>query len=74
MPLYKFKTHDEARRALWCKNPDSAYYERVRALFDAAWKFGAFSCEKGVRCFKTLKEAQEALLKSRIERIKRLEK
>lgn len=38
MPVKRFRTFEEAEQALWCMQPDAAYFRQVRQLFDLAGK------------------------------------
>ena len=57
MPVQKFKTLEEAERALWNFRPDAAYYKMLHSLFELAFKYSNIHCEKGVHKFKTIHEA-----------------
>jgi len=57
MPLYKFKTFEEAERALWNFHPDEAYYKRVADLWDFASKLNPIKYPAGIFKFKTIEEA-----------------
>jgi hypothetical protein len=58
MPVYKFRTFEEAERALWNFNPDSNYYDRVKQLWDFANKLApARPFKKGLFKFRSIKEA-----------------
>ncbi|HQL42672.1 MAG TPA: hypothetical protein PL073_02100 [Spirochaetota bacterium] len=57
--ICKFKTFDEAQRALWNFNPDAKYYEQVRQLFLLSSKLYPLHCRRGIFLFKTIEEANE---------------
>ncbi|HOM89045.1 MAG TPA: hypothetical protein PLH80_10965 [Spirochaetota bacterium] len=57
--IYKYKTFDEAQRALWNFNPDAKYYEQVRQLFLLSSKLYPIQCRRGIFLFKTIEEANE---------------
>jgi len=59
MPVYKFKTFEEAERALWNFYPDEAYYEHLKELWDFADRLNPIEYPKGIFKFKSLKEANE---------------
>lgn len=75
MPLYRYRTFDEARRALWRK-PGDPELERI-----IAWLW-AFSAElagpslqpRGVRKFRTIEEANADRKHWEIERSRLLRK
>lgn len=56
MPVYKYKTFDDADKALWNFNPDKEYYKRVEELFEFADKLSNIKYSKGVFKFKTFEE------------------
>ena len=59
MPVQKFKTFEEAERALWNYNPDSDYYKKLREFYKLFSKLSKFSYPKGVFKFRSLEEAEE---------------
>jgi hypothetical protein len=59
MPVQKFKTFEEAEKALWNFQPDEAYFARVAELWDFANKLNPISYPKGIFKFKTMEEANK---------------
>ena len=59
MKIQKFRTFEEAERALWNLRPDEKYYEKMIAFYDLFTKLSEFSYPKGIFKFKTLEEAEE---------------
>jgi hypothetical protein len=59
MSVQKFKSFEEAEKALWALNPDGAYYKKVRAFYRLFAKLSKFSYPKGVYKFRSLEEADE---------------
>ena len=59
MPVQKFKTFEEAERALWNYNPDSDYYKKLREFYKLFSRLSKFSYPKGVFKFRSLEEAEE---------------
>ena len=59
MPVYKYKTFEEAERALWNFHPDKAYYKRVAELWEFANKLNPITYPKGIFKFKTIEEANK---------------
>jgi hypothetical protein len=57
MPIYKYKTFEEADKALWNFNPDEAYFEQVAALWRFANKLSPITYPRGIFKFRTLEEA-----------------
>ncbi len=57
MPVYKYKTFEDAEKALWCFNPDKEYFKRVAELWNFANKLNPVKYPKGIFKFKTLEEA-----------------
>lgn len=71
MPVQKFKTFEEAERALMNFHPDEAYYARVAELWDFANTLNPVSIPKGVFKFRTIEEAnkhREELERAHIEK------
>jgi len=59
MPVQKFKTFEEAEKALWNFKPDDAYLARIAELWDFATKLNPISYPKGIFKFKTIEEANK---------------
>lgn len=59
MTVQKYKTFEEADRALWNFNPDGEYYNKVRTFYKLFSRLSRFSYPKGVFKFRTLQEAEE---------------
>lgn len=57
MPVYKFKSHEDAEAALWTFSPDAAYYKRVAALWRFANRLNPISYPAGLYKFRSLEEA-----------------
>ena len=54
--IQKFKSFEEARRALWNFNPDKEYYEKVDKFFELAFKLVKTKEKPGIKKFRTLEE------------------
>ena len=67
MPVQKFKTIEDADRALWCFNPDDAYFKRIAKLFKFVCSDYKPEYPKGVHKYRTFAEAQADLDKWRME-------
>lgn len=59
MPVQKFKTFEEAEKALMSINPDDAYYKRVAELWDFADQLNPISYPRGIFKFRTIAEANK---------------
>jgi len=59
MPIQKFKSFEEAERALWNFNPDNEYYKKLRAFYKLFSKLLKFSYPQGVFKFRSFEEAEE---------------
>ena len=57
MPVHKFRTFDEARRALWLPSGDELIAERMRHLAQMAGR--ARPVQRGVFRLRTLQEAKQ---------------
>jgi len=56
MGISKFKSFEDAERALWEFKPDHQYFERVRALFDLSEHLLHREYQPGIRKFHSLAE------------------
>jgi len=60
MSIQKFKSFQEAERALWCFNPDEKYFKQVRELFKLANRLCPLNFPRWVFKYCTLEEANNA--------------
>jgi cyclopropane fatty-acyl-phospholipid synthase-like methyltransferase len=72
MTIQKFKTFEEAERALWNFKPDEKYYKQVREFYKLFAKLNKFSYPHGVFKFKTFEEAEEHKMKAIIDSAKKM--
>lgn len=59
MPVYKYKTFDEAKLALWCQEPDVAYFRQLNSLWALADRLSPFKYPSGVFKYRTIEEANK---------------
>ena len=59
MPIYKYKTFEDAEKALWNFHPDEKYFKKVADLWNFANKLSTIQYPKGIFKFKNLKEANK---------------
>ena len=59
MPVYKYKTFEQAERALWNLHPDAAYYKIVAELWNFANKLRPMRYPRGIFKFRTMEEANK---------------
>jgi len=59
MPVFKYKTFEKARKALWNFHPNAAYFKQVAELWDIADKLSPISYPKGVFKYKSINEANK---------------
>ncbi len=59
MPVFKYKTYQEARDALIVKNPDENYYRMLSDFYETFGKIFTKRFPHGVYNFKTIQEAQK---------------
>lgn len=57
MPVQKFKSFEDAEKALWNFEPDEAYFERVRKLFEFAQNLNPIRYPHGVFKYKSIEDA-----------------
>lgn len=73
MPVYKYKTFDEAEQALWNFSPDGEYYHRVSELWNFANQLNPIVYPRGVFKFTTLEEANRHRENIEIEHAKKVQ-
>jgi hypothetical protein len=56
-PIQRFRTFEEAEEALWCFEPDVAYWKRVKRLFALAERLRPRRCPRGIFRYRTINEA-----------------
>ena len=59
MPVFKYKTFEEADKALWTFHPDAEYYRQVAALWRFANKLSPIKYPQGVFKFSSIEEANK---------------
>jgi hypothetical protein len=59
MPVYKYKTFEQADKALWNFNPDEEYYKQVAELWRFANKLSPITYPKGIFKFRSIEEANK---------------
>jgi hypothetical protein len=59
MPVYKYKTFEDAERALWNFFPDEAYYDRVAELWEFANQLSPITYPRGIFKFRTIEDANQ---------------
>ncbi|MFH0975663.1 MAG: hypothetical protein V1874_07750 [Spirochaetota bacterium] len=64
MPIYKYKSFEDARRALWTYNPDAVYFKRIARLFEIGFRLSPPVCKRGVFPFHSIEEANSSLNRS----------
>ena len=73
MPIYKYKTFEEAERALWNFNPDERYYDRVAELWEFANELNPIQYPRGIFKFKTFEEANKHRLEIEIAHARKVQ-
>jgi hypothetical protein len=73
MPVYRFRTLEEARRALWLESGDPKLERVIRWVWGlAAEMAGPSGAPRGVRKFRTIEEANADRKRWEVERSRRL--
>ncbi len=70
MPVYKYITFEEARRALWNFAPDTAYFNQLAVLWDIADKLCLTNYPQGVFKYKSIIEANRQRKKWEVDHAK----
>jgi len=58
MPVYRFKSFEKARRALWVFEPDAEYYKRVEEFLETAYNLAKPVYPKGIFKYKSIDDPQ----------------
>jgi hypothetical protein len=74
MPVYKYKTFEDAEKALWNRKPDEKYLERVAELWEFANELNPIIYPRGIFKFKTFEEANKHREEIEINHAKQLRK
>jgi hypothetical protein len=67
MPVQKFRTLDEARRALWMRSDDPRLPDRALRLMAFSRRLAIVHAPPGVRRFRTMEEANAERKTWRVE-------
>ena len=67
MPIYKYRTFEEAEKALWNFHPDESYFTKVAELWNFANKLSPIIYPEGIFKFKNIKEANKQREKFELE-------
>jgi len=59
MAVYKYKTFEQARQGLWCKEPDGTYFRALNSLFALADGLSPSKYPSGVFKYRTIEEANK---------------
>jgi len=57
MPVQRFRTHDDARRALWCDRSDPDLHLRIARLWATATRLAPLCIPRGLRKFRSIEDA-----------------
>ena len=73
VPVQRFHSFEDARRALWVDPKDPALPERIAALWAFSTKLVARQIPRGVRRFRTIEDAnreRDAWVQRRVDRLR----
>lgn len=73
MPIYKYKTFEEAERASWNFYPDEAYFSKVADLWSFANRLLPVSYPKGIFKFRNIEEANKHRDQWELEHAKKIQ-
>ena len=63
LSIKKFKTFEDAERALWVFNPDEIYYKKILKLFDNRLYLKVNKTPCGIFKYKTFEDAEKDKIK-----------
>ena len=69
MPIYKYRTFEEADQALWNFDPDLDFFKEINELFSMSEKLNPRNCLQGLWKFRTIKDANQQRLETELENI-----
>jgi hypothetical protein len=72
MGLQRFRSFEDARRALWVQPGDPQLATRIRRLWAFSARLAPGAAPRGLRLFRTLEEAQAERADWELERTQRL--
>ena len=72
MPIQRFESFEEARRALWVERDDPALARRIRNLWAFAARLTPVSTPRGLRKFRSIEEANLDRERRTSERVRAL--
>lgn len=72
MPVQRFRTYEDARRALWCDHDDPALYRRIARLWAGGARLALLRIPRGIRKFRSIEEANQEREKWVSDRVRAL--
>ena len=57
MPIQRFRTHEDARRALWCDSDHPDLHRRIARLWATSARLVPLNIPRGLRKFRNIEEA-----------------
>jgi hypothetical protein len=57
VPVQRFRSYDDARRALWCDRDAPELHRRIARLWAAGLRLAPLRIPRGLRKFRTIEEA-----------------
>ena len=73
MPIQRFKTLQEAERALWNFHPDEAYFRNVAELWKFANALCPFEYPRGIFKFRSIEEANKQRFEWEIDHARKVQ-
>ena len=74
MPVQKFRTFNEAEKALWCFEPDEEYFRKLREMYSLARELNPIRYPQGVFKYRSIEEAQQQQREWEMEHARSLRK
>lgn len=59
MPIYKYKSFEEAEKALWNFKPDQSYFDAVAELWRFANQLSPITYPRGIFKYRSIEEANK---------------